>query len=133
MIVVDASAMVLTFADPASEPRVLAARAALRRDPAWAVPEHWRVEVFSSVRGLLLGGKLTEQRAERVLRGLTKAQVMVVPTADLLPRMWGLRHDLTGYEAGYVAAAELLGCELVTADARIARAGVARCPIQLIS
>lgn len=133
MIVVHASVMALAFADPASEPRVLAARDTLRADPAWAAPEHWTVEVFSALRGLWLGGKLSDARVEQAVRLLTRAEVAVVTTRPLLPRLWELRHSLTGHDAAYVAAAEVLDCALVTTDARIARAAVARCPIHLVA
>lgn len=37
------------------------------------------------------------------------------------------------YDAGHVAAAEAHDFTLVTADVRIARAGVARCPVRTLS
>jgi len=40
----------------------------------------------------------------------------------LLPRVWELRHNLTAYDAVYVALAEALGAPLVTRDARLAAA-----------
>ncbi len=47
--------------------------------------------------------------------------------------MWQVRDNLSAYDAAYVAAAEVRDATLVTADARIARAGVARCPIRTIA
>jgi len=43
-------------------------------------------------------------------------------------RIWQLRDNLTAYDASYVALAESLGCALVTADARLSRAGGASLP-----
>lgn len=40
----------------------------------------------------------------------------------LLPLIWRLRHNLTAYDAAFVALAKLLDAPLVTLDARIARA-----------
>jgi predicted nucleic acid-binding protein len=47
--------------------------------------------------------------------------------------MWELRHNLTGYDATYVALAEALGCPLLTADGRLALAPTVRCPITRVS
>lgn len=133
MIVPDASAAALLFADEVADPRTRRARELLGADPAWIVPEHWRTEVFSVIRGLWLGKKLDDDHAVRAAVTLTRLVVATLPTAPLLARMWELRSNLSGYDAAYVAAAEDHGATLVTADARIAKAGVARCPIQVVN
>ena len=38
----------------------------------------------------------------------------------LIRRIWDLRHNLTAYDAAYVALAEATGVPLVTADRRLA-------------
>ena len=43
------------------------------------------------------------------------------------------RQNVTAYVAGYVAPAELLGCELLTADKRLAIAPGPRCPIRALA
>jgi predicted nucleic acid-binding protein len=131
VIVVDASAATLLFCDPRVEPRAQRARAILADDPAWLVPEHWRVEVCAALRGLDRGGKLGD--AARAVRLLGELTVATVPTAELLDRMWQLRAALSTYDAAYVAAAEAAGLGLVTADARLARSQAPRCPIELIA
>lgn len=50
----------------------------------------------------------------------------------LFERIWELRENLTGYDAGYVALAETLDCTLVTADARLTHAAGIGCPITLV-
>ncbi|MEZ5085321.1 MAG: type II toxin-antitoxin system VapC family toxin [Tessaracoccus sp.] len=132
MIVPDASVTALLFVDAEADSRVLAARRLLMGDPVWVVPEPWCTEVLSVIRGLWLGRKLDDRRAERAVQALRTMVVDVVPAGLLLPRMWELRSSLTAYDASYVAAAELRSCALVTADARIARSGAARCEIELI-
>jgi len=131
VIVVDASATVLLFCDPAVEPRAAHARSVLSDDPSWLVPEHWRVEVCAALRGLDRGGKLVD--AARAVRMLGELTVAVSPTTELLGRIWQLRSTLSAYDAGYVAAAEHAGVPLVTADARLARAQGPRCPIEVIA
>lgn len=132
MIVVDASAAVLLFADQALDARVKAARSTLARDPAWLVTEHWKIEVFNTIRGLWLGRKLSDEQARHAVDRLPHMVVSVLSTDPLLPRMWELRTNVSGYDATYIAAAEAYDCTLVTADARLVRAGVARCPIEVV-
>ena len=50
----------------------------------------------------------------------------------LLDRVWELRENLSAYDATYVSLAEALGCELVTADGRLAQAPGPRCPIRVL-
>lgn len=133
MIVPDASAVALRFVNASIDERGREARAVLARDPGWAVPEHWRVEVFSAIRGLWLDSTFDDERAVRAIAVLRDLVVEVIPTHLLLPRMWDLRSSLSAYDAGYVAAAETRGCTLVTADARITRTDAPRCPMRLIS
>lgn len=132
MIVLDASVAVLLFGDPELDSRVDAATIALRADPDWLVPEHWRIEVLSVVRGLALGGKIDPADADQAVQWLAAAAVAVVPTSAHLTRIWQLRANLSAYDAGYVAVAESHDVALVTADVRIAKAGVARCPVRVI-
>ena len=47
----------------------------------------------------------------------------------LRPRIWMLRHDLTAYDASYVALAEALGIPLLTSDLRLARAASRYCDV----
>jgi predicted nucleic acid-binding protein len=59
--------------------------------------------------------------------GLTRYAVHALPE-----RVWGLRENLSAYDAGYVALAESLRCSLVTADARISQAPGVRCTIAVV-
>ncbi|GGU23738.1 type II toxin-antitoxin system VapC family toxin [Nocardioides albus] len=132
MIVVDASVVALTFLDPATEPRAVQALEEMRADPAWLVPAHWHVEVLSTVRGLLLGGKIDKEKADRAAAAIQQMTVAVTPSGPLMPRMWELRNNLSTYDAAYVATAESHHITLVTADVRIEKAGVARCPVRVV-
>ncbi len=46
----------------------------------------------------------------------------LLPFAPFEERIWELRHNLTAYDAWYVAVAEALDCPLVTLDIRLSRA-----------
>ena len=47
--------------------------------------------------------------------------------------MWTLRHDLSAYDATYVALAETIGATaLLTTDARLANAPGINCRIELL-
>jgi predicted nucleic acid-binding protein len=43
-----------------------------------------------------------------------------------------MRDNVSAYDAAYVALAETLGCALLTADARLARASGTTCPITVV-
>lgn len=131
MIVPDAS--VLTGALIDDGPTGRACRAALGADAHWAAPEHLLVEVFTAVRGRYLGGHLGAARTREAVTALTELVIDTVTAPSLLTRMWALRDLFSGYDAAYVAAAELFESPLVTADVRLARSAAALCVVQLIS
>lgn len=129
MIVVDASvlASMLVYADERGQK----ARGVMSHDIEWAAPEHWKAEVFSVVRGLVLGRKISEAHGARAVRRLPRLGVDHVSLDSLLPRMWQLRGAVSGYDAAYVALAEARGITLVTSDARLARAAANYCRVEL--
>lgn len=130
MIVVDAS--VLTEALTGDGPAGKEARRRLAEDPHWAAPGHLVVETFHAVRGRLLGQKITQSRADDAVAALTGMSVEAIDVQPLLLRMWELRRNVSGYDAAYVAAAEVVGAPLITGDARLSRCKVARCEIEVI-
>ena len=54
------------------------------------------------------------------------------PVVGMLDRMWKLRHNVTAYDATYVALAEELDCPLLTADPRSANASGPRCTFTIV-
>ena len=130
MIVVDAS--VTTYALLYTDGRGRRARAALARDSEWTVPEHWTIEVFAAVRGLVAGRKVSQEQARTALGRLTRLAVERVPADELIPRMWELRSDVSAYDAPYLALAESRGLTLVTADGRLARTATRFCRVELV-
>lgn len=129
MIVVDASviANMLIYADE----RGRKARSVMSRDIEWSAPEHWKAEVFSVLRGLVLGGKIAEAQGAAGVARLPRLGMDHVSLDDLLPRMWQLRSTVSGYDAAYVALAEARDLTLVTADARLVRTASRYCRVEL--
>ena len=120
MIVVDASTLALALID--AGPLGDHARAVLGSDTDWAAPAHLITEVASVIRGHVLGSKLTPARAADAITALTELTMSLSDCQILLPRIWELRHNLTAYDAAYVALAEALHAPLATADTRLANA-----------
>jgi predicted nucleic acid-binding protein len=96
------------------------------------VPHLTDLEVASGLRRLVLARAVTAAHGWAALAAWRRLGVFRHPSTALLERVWELRDSLTAYDAAYVALAESLGCELVTADARITRAPGIRCPITLV-
>jgi predicted nucleic acid-binding protein len=48
-------------------------------------------------------------------------------------RAYEFRQNITAYDASYLALAELLHCQLLTADNRLASAPGPRCPIRVLA
>ena len=91
------------------------------------------LEVISSLRHMVRGGKATAERAKRALRDLVELPLERVQHGDLAHRIWELRDNLTAYDASYVALAERLDTVLLTADAAFARAPRVACQMELLT
>lgn len=93
------------------------------------------MEAMSVLRGLVLGGLLTEARAVQAFEDLRDFPAKRWPAEMLFERIWELRSNVTAYDANYVALAEALGAHLVTADAKLSRAakGAVRCGVTLVT
>lgn len=67
------------------------------------------------------------------MAGFAGLTITRLPVDWLRPRIWALRHTLSGYDATYVALAEVTAATaLLTTDARLARAPGTKCSIQLL-
>jgi predicted nucleic acid-binding protein len=130
VIVVDPSVLADALIDDG--PQGDSARAELAADPQWAAPVHLLVEVVSVIRGKVLGRKLGLVRATEAIDALPQLVVIHVSAGQLVGRMWELRDNLSSYDAAYVAAAEMLGCPLITGDARLGKATSVRCAVGLV-
>jgi predicted nucleic acid-binding protein len=92
------------------------ARARLRGERLVA-PELIDLEVVSTFRRAMRVGKLDARRSAQALADLAVLPLRIASHRPLLPRVWGLRDNLTAYDAAYVALAEALG-GLLTAASR---------------
>lgn len=125
MIVVDASAALsaLLNAGPA--------RQALSGEQLH-VPHLVDSEVASGLRRQVRAGHLDSDAGWTALDTWRRLGMTRYPVFALLDRVWELRDNLSAYDAGYVALAELLDCALVTADSRLARAPGIRCAVTVV-
>jgi predicted nucleic acid-binding protein len=95
-------------------------------------PEVIDLEIASAWRRELLVGHIDEDRSRLALDDLAGLPLARMPHRPLMPRVWELRHNLTPYDASYVALAEALDTTLLTADGKLARAPTLRCEVELI-
>jgi predicted nucleic acid-binding protein len=124
LIVIDASVLATALGDDG--PGGVDARARIRGEDLVA-PELIDLEVVSVWRRTLTDGR----RAELALADLEELPLRRASHLPLLARCWELRHNLTPYDASYVALAEALEVVLLTADRRLAGASGIRCEIEV--
>jgi predicted nucleic acid-binding protein len=129
VIVVDASVVVTGLADDGPDGDRVRARL---RGERLAAPQVIDLEVASAWRRLVAAGHLDERRAELALADLDAMRIERAPHKPLLARCWELRHNLTIYDAAYVALAELMEVPLLTGDERLADAPGARSDVETI-
>lgn len=125
MIVIDASAAIAGLLNDGPARRRLAAE-------QLHIPHLIDSEVASGLRRLVIAGRMTEKQGWETLDTWRRLGATRYPVHGLLERIWGLRNNLTAYDAGYVALAEQLSCSVVTADARLAATPGIRCPVTLV-
>lgn len=121
MIVLDASAWVRALIDDSAAGD--AARRVLTGDPDWAAPAHMPVEVLRTLRRYEAAGILPSANAGIFAAEVAAAAVRYAPPEPwLLAAAWARRHNVSPYDAGYLALAERYSVPLVTLDERLARA-----------
>ena len=118
MIVVDASALLeillRTPAAEAVEDRLFAPGETLH------APHLLDVEAAQVIRRYTASGEIDGERGRLALDDLADFPLRRYPHDFLLPRIWSLRKNLTGYDAVYIALAEVLDVPLLTRDRRLA-------------
>lgn len=130
MIVVDASAVLET----------------LLRTPAAAAVDRWLfdsghtlhaphlldIEVAQVVWRYAASGNIDAASGYSALAILQDFPIRRYPNGFLMRRIWALRHNVTAYDAAYVALAESLDATLLTRDQRLATASGLRARIELL-
>jgi predicted nucleic acid-binding protein len=125
VIVIDSSAMIAGLMNDGP------ARTALASEQLHG-PHLLDSEVVSAIRGRVLGGRLDAGTGWQLLNTASRLAIMRYPSYPLLGRIWELRTNLSAYDATYVALAETLSCQLLTADLRIASVRGLQCPLMLV-
>lgn len=90
-------------------------------------PDLLVAEVFSALRRL--GESRTVTNVDQLAAELRNAPVEYLHTWPYAERIWGWRHNMSPYDASYVALAEDLGATLVTSDLRLAKAAHGLVPV----
>ena len=78
------------------------------------------LEIAQVLRRYVLQGSFDAARGRRALRQWRSLQVERYEHHRFLDRVWELRHNVSAYDAVYVALAEALSTVLLTADRRLA-------------
>ena len=120
MIVLDASAAVdwllQTPAGRRIENRIYS------RSETLHAPHLIDIEVCQVLRRLARQGAVPADRADEAVADLLDLRIARYPHAVLMPRIWQLRHNLSAYDAAYIALAEDLGAALLTCDQKLGSA-----------
>lgn len=99
-----------------------AARTVLTADPQWLAPPHAPLEVLRTLRRYEANGTLPKSAADFLAAEVINAEVLYAPIdPTLLNYVWAQRHNVSSYDAPYVALAERMKVSLVTHDVRLAR------------
>lgn len=130
MIVVDASILANALGDDEDDGHT--ARSELRSARDLAAPDLIDVETVAVLRKRWLARTIGEGRFDAAITDLQRWDFERVPTLRLIRRAYELRANVTAYDATYVALAELLGCDLLTADQRLAGAIGPGCLIRVL-
>ena len=97
-----------------------------------AAPDLVDVETVSVLRRRWLTKDLPARRFRTAIDDLVQLPIVRYPTGPLMARAYELRGNVSPYDAAYVGLAEVLGCALLTADARLAAAPGLRCDVVLV-
>ncbi len=122
MIVVDAS-VVLELLSPTSAGAHAAERLFQPGEDLHA-PALLDVEVLHALRRQVALGSLDADRALEAVEDLRDMPVTRHAHDALIERIWELRHNVTAYDAAYLALGEALGAVVVTRDKAL---GKVRC------
>jgi len=129
MLIVDAGALCEVLLDGPYGGEV---GARLANDPDLAAPHVIDVEAFGVIRRTARLGLIDDSEARRAVDDLADWPAARYGHRLLLGRAFELRENVRGWDAMYVALAEVLDSPLLTTDGRLDRASGPRCTIELV-
>jgi predicted nucleic acid-binding protein len=130
VLIVDASCLFEVLTRTATGERI---NYRLAQDDEQAAPHVVDVEVFGVIRQEFRLGRIDLTTAELAVEELAGWSGERFSHRPLLARAWQLRDNVRGWDAMYVALAELVDAVLLTTDARLAAAPGPRCQIELFA
>lgn len=90
-------------------------------------------EVTHVLRRLAHQGDITDKAATAAMDGFVRLSLARFPADWLRGRMWALRHNLSSYDATYVALTEMLSAtSLLTTDTKLASAPGLQCVVEIL-
>ncbi len=125
-VVCDASALIALLLDGGPDGTWVSEALA---GAALAAPSLVAFESANIIRRHELAGLVGTDQAVQAHADLLDLGIELWPYEVLASRSWELRHNLSSYDASYVALAELTGATLITLDRRISRAPDLRCKV----
>ena len=127
-LVCDASAVVTVLLDSGDAGVWLARRFA---SAELCAPALLPFECSNVIRRHELSGLVSSDQAAQVHADLLDLPIDLFPYESVAPRVWQPRHNLTSYDATYVALAEALDAPLITLDQRLSEAPGIRCRVEI--
>ncbi|MEQ1735978.1 MAG: type II toxin-antitoxin system VapC family toxin [Rhodoglobus sp.] len=97
-----------------------------------SAPEIIDLEVANVLRKAVLRGLRGTDEASEQFAGWASNVGQRFPHTPLLATVWAMRHNITPYDASYVALAVELDVPLLTADRKLAAAAASYCEVILI-
>lgn len=119
MLVVDTSAVLAALVERAPAAGLLER---LAEDGDLHAPHLIDIEMLHALRRLNARGELTVERAADARTDFRDLVLVRYPHQGLSDRIWEMRHNLTAYDAAFVALAESLDVPLITCDELLATA-----------
>lgn len=85
-------------------------------------PDVIDMEFVHALRGLVIGGKISGERAEHARALFVDTPTLRFPSRHLADRVWSPRHHVGAYDACFLALADVLDAPLITCDQKQAQA-----------
>jgi predicted nucleic acid-binding protein len=116
MIVIDASAILDGFFRPECWARLIT----LIKSETILVPQHFTIECISGLRRIDRTRSLSASELATFKFFVEELPLIAVPLWTVFDSTWAKRHNMTAYDANYVAIAETADIILITHDEKLA-------------